>query len=439
MIVRKLLVASQKGGVGKTTTAINLAAATALSGVKVLLFDADPMGSVTCALNLAGHANRRSLRDLGIDLNGTVCCDVVPGLDVISPYQEGCSSPEDLERVLQLLASEYFQETYQQAVFHAPPFMGLRPRSLFQCCDEFILVMRAEPMAFRTLPLFQETVKTIQCEDGPIVFRGVLVTQPVAERWETDLRRFLGDKALPSTIPLDPEVDSAAMQFQAVTIQNPEAPAAQGYFALVGNLGLAQGTRYALPFPVPKRAVEKIAKKSSLKLPRPARTAAVVAAPSEMAAPPRRAPSDPALRRPTVPQRPEAPAAPAPAPRPRREPILTPRPTMAPRPIARPAAGPTLHAKPETFQIRPWQIAVGMALFVGTVLGGSTRALDFLMPVAVGIGTTGTLLLVVYYLLLSSSQESKSERPAPAGKKTDGSKRPGPPGRGPRPSRRHDD
>src|SRR5213079_1793256 len=108
-----------------------------------LLFDADPMGSVTAALNLTSHAKRRQLRDVGIDLNGTFCCDVAPGLDVISPYQEGCSSQEDLERVLQLLGSEYFQETYQRAIFHAPPFMGLRPRQLFQCCDEFIIVMRA--------------------------------------------------------------------------------------------------------------------------------------------------------------------------------------------------------------------------------------------------------------------------------------------------------
>src|SRR5437867_8574044 len=108
MTVRKLLVASQKSGVGKTTTAVNLAAATALSGARVLLVDADALGSVGAALNLAGHAKRRQLREIGLDLNGTLCCDVVPGLDVLSPYQEGCSSAEDLERVLQLLGSEYF-------------------------------------------------------------------------------------------------------------------------------------------------------------------------------------------------------------------------------------------------------------------------------------------------------------------------------------------
>ena len=60
--MRKLLVARQKGGVGKTTTSINLAAAAALAGARVLLLDADPLSSISASLNLAEHPQRQSLR-----------------------------------------------------------------------------------------------------------------------------------------------------------------------------------------------------------------------------------------------------------------------------------------------------------------------------------------------------------------------------------------
>ena len=60
--VRKLLIASQKSGVGKTTASINLAAAAAAAGARVLLLDTDPLSNVSTALNLANHANHQSLR-----------------------------------------------------------------------------------------------------------------------------------------------------------------------------------------------------------------------------------------------------------------------------------------------------------------------------------------------------------------------------------------
>src|SRR5262245_50895983 len=79
--VRKLLVASQKGGVGKTTSSINLAAATALAGSRVLLLDADPLSNISSALQLDRHPQRLSLREAGTDLPGVLCCGVLPGLD----------------------------------------------------------------------------------------------------------------------------------------------------------------------------------------------------------------------------------------------------------------------------------------------------------------------------------------------------------------------
>src|SRR5947209_19110548 len=78
--VRKLMVASQKGGVGKTTTSINLAAAAALAGARVLLLDADPLSSISTSLNLADRPQREPLRQSGVDLPGVLVSNVLPGL-----------------------------------------------------------------------------------------------------------------------------------------------------------------------------------------------------------------------------------------------------------------------------------------------------------------------------------------------------------------------
>src|SRR5262245_3876976 len=191
LAVRKLLVASQKGGVGKTTTSINLAAATALAGARVLLLDADPLSSISASLNLAQHPQRQQLRQAGIDLPGVLVSNVIPGLDVLSPYEDGGCSDDELDQLLGLLATPAFQECYATLLVDTPPFMGANPGQLLATCDEFIIVMRAEPMAYRTLPAFLELVQRSRSAN-PIPLRGILLTLPDGEqqggRWEREMR-----------------------------------------------------------------------------------------------------------------------------------------------------------------------------------------------------------------------------------------------------------
>ena len=193
--MRKLLVASQKSGIGKTTTSINLAAAAALAGTRVLLLDADPLSNVSTALHLGSHPFRRPLRDSGVDLPGALVCDVLPGLDVLSPYEAGACSDADLDDLLRLLNTPQFQASYGCLVVDAPPFLGANPGQLVGACDGYVVVMRAEPLAHRTLPAFLELVQRSR-RDRPAPLHGILLTLPEGEppggRWERELRGRLG-------------------------------------------------------------------------------------------------------------------------------------------------------------------------------------------------------------------------------------------------------
>jgi cellulose biosynthesis protein BcsQ len=243
--VRKLLVASHKGGVGKTTTCINLAAATAQTGSRVLLLDADPLSAIGASLNLAEHPQRQSLRDAGIDLPGVLVTDIVPGLDLISPYEEGACSDKELNEVLTLLATSSFADCYSTMIVDTPPFMGANPVELLNVCDEFIVVMRAEPLAYRTLPAFLELVQRSKNPDRQVLMLGILLTlpegEPMGSRWECELRGRFGPRILPQVVPFDDEVGKAQMMGQIVTLASPESSASQQYLALTETLSLKRG------------------------------------------------------------------------------------------------------------------------------------------------------------------------------------------------------
>ncbi len=239
--MRKLLVASQKGGVGKTTSSINVAAAAAATG-RVLLLDADPLSNVSTALRLSEHPNRRSLRAAGSPVPGILVTDLLPGLDVLSPYEDGGCSDDDFENLLRLLVMPQVRDGYDCLIVDAPPFLGAKPAQILATCDEFILVMRAEANAYRTLPAYQELVQRSKRGPKPPPMRGILLTLPEGEeldgRWERELRGRLGTRILPDVIPFDPEAARSRDASAILVHTYPDAPAAARYVALVENLCL---------------------------------------------------------------------------------------------------------------------------------------------------------------------------------------------------------
>ncbi|MBY0525941.1 MAG: ParA family protein [Gemmataceae bacterium] len=241
--MRKLLITSQKGGVGKTTTAVNLAHLAAHAGQRVLLIDADPLGSIVPVLGL--QARLEELRSRERHKTWAFWRGTSVGADLLVPVTPADLPDHKLEQLLKQLGSSPFVErygAYDLVVLDSPPYLGPRPRLLLEMCDEWLLVIRAEPLAYRTLPGFLSRVKAVSQEDRIGTLCGILLTLPPGSdgtsRWEASIRSLLGSRSLPQTIPFDAEATRAVLLGKPVTRLCPDSPASHQYRALAKQLGL---------------------------------------------------------------------------------------------------------------------------------------------------------------------------------------------------------
>lgn len=242
--MRKLLIASQKGGVGKTTTAINLAAAASMTGGRVLLVDTDPLASVAAALNLYEAHAAYELRALNIPAEGVLWPEVLRGLDVAMPRSDGVSFRHDVDLFLAQLDRALQDQGYDWMIIDSPPILaGDLLRKLLFFVDDLVLIIRAEPLAYRTLPHFLQLTKEVQQAGGSVQMRGILLTMPpgetIGQGFDVDLRHIFGRYIIPPAIPYDEEVGKALLLGKPVLAANPQAAASIQYFTLAQWLGLA--------------------------------------------------------------------------------------------------------------------------------------------------------------------------------------------------------
>src|SRR5262245_44666294 len=169
---------------------------------------------------------------------------VIPGLDVAMPASDGVAFKQNVDAFLHAVASHPSSHRYRWMIIDSPPILaGDLLRRLMAFCDDLMLIIRAEPMAYRTLPIFLQLIKQVQAAGGTLQMRGILLTMPpgdqVGHGFDVDLRHIFGRYILPQSIPYDEEVGRALLQGKAVVAANPSAPASVQYFTLAQWLGLA--------------------------------------------------------------------------------------------------------------------------------------------------------------------------------------------------------
>src|SRR5262245_3330362 len=168
---------------------------------------------------------------------------VIPGLDVAMPASDGIAFKQNVDEFLHAVAGHPTSHRYRWIIIDSPPILaGDMLRRLMMFCDDLMLIIRAEPMAYRTFPFFLQLIKQVQAAGGTLQMRGILLTMPpgdeVGRGFDVDLRHIFGRYILPQSIPYDEEVGRALLQGKAVVAAKPSAPVSVQYHTLAQWLGL---------------------------------------------------------------------------------------------------------------------------------------------------------------------------------------------------------
>jgi chromosome partitioning protein len=233
--VRSIVLANQKGGVGKTTTAIHLAHGLCLAGQSVALFDLDPQGNATVALQ-------------GM-LGATAADTAVGGLEALAPGfwllpSAGASlargATPDVARLNALVAS--LAETIDWLVIDCPPRMDEWGWAGVQIAEHVLVPVQAEFFAMHGLSQMLATLEAASAEfPGKAILRGVLPTmvdlrEPIAAEVLEDLRKNLGARLLDTVILRDASLVEAASFGLSVYQHLPFSKGALCYAELVKEL-----------------------------------------------------------------------------------------------------------------------------------------------------------------------------------------------------------
>lgn len=223
---RTIMIGSQKGGVGKTTTTINLGAALAERGKRVLVVDVDPVSSVAASLHLEVPRSC-GLQRAAAGANDAILTDIEPNLDVLPCGPEDFRGDPKLGDWLRALGERAWEEPYDFILVDSPPYAGARSRDLLANAQELLLVIRAEPLSYRTLPGFLHDIRRLDTVGLAPNLRGIVLTLPqgedIAGRWERGLRNRFGSKMFEWAIPYDSVVGYALLHGLPVVVSEPES------------------------------------------------------------------------------------------------------------------------------------------------------------------------------------------------------------------------
>jgi chromosome partitioning protein len=249
-MTRIFSIVNQKGGVGKTTTTVNVATSLAAIGKHVLVIDLDPQGNASTGLGVENAKRIHTAYQVLIgltDLTDAIMPTIIPRLSIVPSTIDLSGAEIELvnleEREFQLRrALATIPSHFDYVLIDCPPSLGLLTINALAASDTVLIPLQCEFYALEGLSHLLKTVKLIQNHLNPrLMVHGVILTMydrrnKLTEHIEADVRSFLGDEVYQTVIPRNVRMSEAPSHGKPAIIYDIKCPGSQAYLALAREI-----------------------------------------------------------------------------------------------------------------------------------------------------------------------------------------------------------